>query len=125
MAVKIRLRAQGNVNRVMYRVVVADSRSPRDGKYIEALGWYNPLAAEDAQVFLKPDRMQYWIQQGAEVTEKVESLMKKATPGVFTEMRSKQAAKRVKTAQKRRKAGSAVAKGASKAAPKAKAKGKA
>jgi small subunit ribosomal protein S16 len=123
MAVKIRLRAQGSVNRVMYRVVVADSRSPRDGKYIEALGWYNPLAKEDAQVFLKPDRMQYWIQQGAEVTEKVESLMKKATPGVFTEMRSKQAAKRVKTAQKRRKTANVAAKTAS--APKAKAKGKA
>ena len=128
MAVKIRLRAQGSVNRIMYRVVVADSRSPRDGKYIEAVGWYNPLAKEDMQVEIKPDRIQYWIAQGAQITDKVISLMKRAAPGVFTELRAKEAAKRTKEAKKRKSAepGKVVAKAApKKAAPKAKAKVKA
>ena len=102
MAVKIRLRAQGSVNRIIYRVVVADSRSPRDGKYIEAVGWYNPLAKEDVQVEIKPDRIQYWLDQGAQITDKVVSLVKRAAPGVFTELRSKQVAKRTKEAKKRK-----------------------
>jgi small subunit ribosomal protein S16 len=117
MAVKIRLRAQGSVNRIMYRVVVADSRSPRDGKYIEAVGWYNPLAKEDMQVEIKPDRIQYWISQGAQITDKVASLMKRAAPGVFTELRAKEVAKRTKEAKKR-KSSSAPSKVVAKAAPK-------
>ena len=104
MAVKIRLRAQGSVNRVMYRVVVADSRSPRDGKYIEAVGWYNPLAKENMQVEMKPDRIQYWLEKGAEMTEKVGSLLKRQAPAVFTAHRTKQMAKRTKDAKKRKSA---------------------
>ena len=115
MAVKIRLRAQGSVNRIMYRVVVADSRSPRDGKYIEAVGWYNPLAKEDMQVEIKPDRIQFWLDQGAQITDKVVSLVKRAAPGVFTELRAKQAAKRTKEAKKRK---SSEPKVVAKAAPK-------
>lgn len=102
MAVKIRLRAQGNVNRRMYRVVVADSRSPRDGKYIEAVGWYNPTGKDDMKVSVKPDRLQYWLSQGAQATDKVQSLMKMAAPGVFIDLRTKEQAKRVKEAKKRK-----------------------
>lgn len=116
MAVKIRLRAQGSVNRVMYRVVVADSRSPRDGKYIEAVGWYNPLAEGEKQVEIKPDRIQHWLQLGAEITDKVASLVKKAAPGVYTELCQRQNIKRLKEAKKRKKVAKA---GAEKRAKKA------
>jgi small subunit ribosomal protein S16 len=51
MALKIRLRQQGRNNRPFYRLVVADVRSPRDGKYLEALGWYNPFEAEADRSF--------------------------------------------------------------------------
>jgi small subunit ribosomal protein S16 len=102
MAVKIRLRAQGSVKKIKYRVVVADGRSPRDGKYIEALGWYDPLAKEDMQVQIKPDRLQYWISKGAQATDKVEFLMRKAAPGVLVNLRTQREAQRVKEAKKRR-----------------------
>ena len=60
MALKIRLRQQGRNNRPFYRLVVANCRSPRDGKYVEALGWYNPFEQElDKSVSIKPDRIQY------------------------------------------------------------------
>src|SRR5437588_8940460 len=103
MAVKIRLRAQGTVNRVKYRVVVADSRSPRDGKYLEAVGWYNPMSKdEDKKVFLMPDRIQFWLQQGAEITDKVVSLLKKAAPGVLATYKTKVENKALKEAKQRR-----------------------
>ena len=102
MAVKIRLRAQGSVNRVKYRIVVADGRSPRDGEYIESIGWYDPLAKEEMQVEMKPDSLQYWIDKGAQISDKVESLMKRAAPGVLAELRARRAMKRVKSAKKRK-----------------------
>ena len=62
MGLKIRLRQQGRNNRPFYRLVVADCRSPRDGKYVEALGWYNPFEQElDKSVSIKPERIQYWL----------------------------------------------------------------
>jgi small subunit ribosomal protein S16 len=124
MAVKIRLRAQGSVNRVKYRVVVADSRSPRDGKYLEAVGWYHPMAKdEDKKVFLLPDRIQHWLLLGAEITDKVESLMKKAAPGVLQAYKAKNSAKALKDAKKRREQNKKEAK--AKPAKPAKAKAKA
>lgn len=103
MAVRIRLRAQGSVNRVSYRVVVADSRSPRDGKYIESVGWYDPLMKDrERQVHLMPDRIQYWMSEGAEITEKVESLLKRAAPGVLQAYRAKQLEQVAKAAEKRK-----------------------
>lgn len=126
MALKIRLRQQGRANRQTYRVVVADSRTRRDGKYIEMLGWYNPCQAEN-NVQIDADRLNYWIQQGAEVSEKVEHLATKAAPVVVQDMRSKRHNKRVKLAAKRRAlkaqkktAPTAKAPKAEKAAPKAK-----
>jgi len=122
MAVKIRLRAQGSVNRAMYRVVATDSRAPRDGKYIETLGWYKPRAKPELQVELKPDRLQYWLDLGAVFTDKVEFLMKKAAPGVFQNLRAKEQAKRLKSTTMRSKSAAVASskKAAAKpAAPKA------
>ena len=64
MAVKIRLARHGAKKRPFYRIVVADNKSPRDGKFLENVGTYNPLT-NPAEVTLKTERVQYWLQQGA------------------------------------------------------------
>lgn len=102
MAIKIRLRQQGRNNRPFYRVVVANVRSPRDGKYIEAVGWYNPFEKEESNLSLCQERLQHWISQGAEVSENVESLMKRAMPSLIREKTAKAVAKRSKALQKRK-----------------------
>jgi len=79
MAVKIRLARHGAKKRPYYRIVVADSESPRDGRFLENVGTYNPLR-EPAEVTLKTDRVQYWLQQGAIPTDTVKSILK--TQGV-------------------------------------------
>ena len=73
MAVSIRLSRGGNKKRPYYRIVVSDSRSPRDGKYLEQIGTYNPLLAKDdaARVKLDEDRARYWLGVGAQVTDRV------------------------------------------------------
>jgi small subunit ribosomal protein S16 len=76
MAVKMRLARHGAKKRPFYRIVVADSESPRDGRYLENVGTYNPLR-EPAEVTLKTDRVQYWLQQGAIPTNTVKSLLKR------------------------------------------------
>lgn len=81
MATAIRLRREGNRNRAFYRVVVADKRSPRDGKFIEILGTYNPHADEN-QAELKLDRIDYWLGVGAQPSDTVRSLVKKAKAAV-------------------------------------------
>ena len=102
MAVKIRMRAQGSKNRVMYRLVVADSRAPRDGKYIENIGWYNPYGASlEQQLFIKPDRVQYWVSQGAQISDKAVCLIKKLAPAIVAEMNAKAQKKRMKTVKAR------------------------
>ena len=75
--VKIRLRRMGAKKRPFYRIVVADSRSPRDGRSIEEVGTYNPLT-DPAEVTVKVDRVQEWIKNGAQPTETVRALLKKA-----------------------------------------------
>ncbi|ANH78901.1 30S ribosomal protein S16 [Candidatus Chlamydia sanziniae] len=100
MALKIRLRQQGRRNHVVYRLVLADVRSPRDGKYIELLGWYNPHSAVNYQ--LKSERIFYWLTRGAELTEKAEALVKQGAPGVYTELISKKEARKVVVRNKRR-----------------------
>lgn len=103
MALKIRLRQQGRTNRTSYRLVVTDSRSPRDGKYVEALGWYNPIEVEeDKKMAFKADRIQYWLGLGAQFTENVECLIKKAAPSVIREYNEKRLAHRAKMTAKRR-----------------------
>jgi small subunit ribosomal protein S16 len=76
MAVSIRLRREGALNRPYYKVVVADSRSPRDGKFIEIIGTYDPKKP-DHNSTLKLDRIEHWISKGAQPSDTVRSLIKK------------------------------------------------
>ena len=75
--VKIRLRRMGAKKNPFYRIVVADSRSPRDGRCIEEIGYYDPLA-KDEQIKVDTARAQYWIDNGAQPTDTVRALLKKA-----------------------------------------------
>ena len=77
--VKIRLRRMGAKKNPFYRVVVADSRAPRDGRCIEELGFYDPLA-EGEQIKVDLERAKYWIDNGAQPTDTVRGLLKKAEP---------------------------------------------
>ncbi|MDL1987404.1 MAG: 30S ribosomal protein S16 [Deltaproteobacteria bacterium] len=76
MPVKIRLARHGAKKRPFYRIVVADVESPRDGKYLEAVGSYNPLK-DPAEVSLKEERIRYWMNQGAIPTNTIKNLFKK------------------------------------------------
>src|SRR6266540_6537236 len=76
MAVSIRLRREGAKNRPYYKVVVADRRSPRDGKFIEIIGAYDPKKPGHNST-LKIDRVEYWISKGAQPSDTVRSLIKK------------------------------------------------
>ena len=76
MAVSIRLRREGAKNRPYYKVVVADSRSPRDGRFIEIIGTYDPKKPGHNST-LKLDRAEYWISKGAQPSDTVRSLIKK------------------------------------------------
>ncbi len=78
MAVKIRLKRVGAKNNPVFRIVVADGRSPRDGKFIEELGTYNPIKKDDNFV-IDLDRAQYWVKNGAQPSDTVASFIKKAT----------------------------------------------
>ena len=77
MAVKIRLKRLGAKKSPFYRVVVADERSPRDGKFIEEIGYYNPLT-NPVEIKIDSEKAQKWINNGAQPTETVKSLLKKA-----------------------------------------------
>jgi small subunit ribosomal protein S16 len=76
MAVAIRLRREGALNRPYFKVVVADKRSPRDGKFIEIIGTYDPKKRGNNST-LKLDRVEYWISKGARPSDTVRSLIKK------------------------------------------------
>ena len=76
MAVKIRLRRMGAKKAPFYRIVVADSRYPRDGRFIEEIGYYNPLTSP-AVVSVDAEKAKKWIANGAQATETVKSLFKK------------------------------------------------
>ena len=76
MAVKIRLRRMGAKKAPFYRIVVADSRSPRDGRFIEEIGTYNPMT-ETATVTVDAEKAKKWIANGAQPTETVRDLLKK------------------------------------------------
>lgn len=77
MSVKIRLTRTGAKNQSSFRVVAADTRSPRDGRFIEQLGWYDPNR-EGINFDLKLDRIDYWSGNGAEISDTVNSLVQKA-----------------------------------------------
>ncbi len=76
MAVKIRLARHGAKKKPFYRIVVADSESPRDGKFLENVGTYDP-AYDPAKITIKTDRVRYWMDQGALPSDTVRSLLKK------------------------------------------------
>ncbi|AAD18269.1 ribosomal protein S16 [Chlamydia pneumoniae TW-183] len=100
MALKIRLRQQGRRNHVVYRLVLADVESPRDGKYIELLGWYDPHSSINYQ--LKSERIFYWLERGAQLSSKAEALVKQGAPGVYSALLSKQEARKLVVRKKRR-----------------------
>jgi len=77
MAVKIRLRRMGAKKAPFYRIVVADSRYPRDGRFIEEIGYYNPLT-EPVEINIDGEKAKKWIENGAQATETVKSLFKKS-----------------------------------------------
>ena len=80
MAMKIRLARGGSKKRPFYRIVAADSRMPRDGRYIERLGTYNPLLPKDSdeRVKMNLERIQYWMSEGAQVTDRVSRFLEAA-----------------------------------------------
>lgn len=77
MAVRIRLRRVGRKKAPVYRIVVADSRSPRDGKFIEIIGQYAPRQSEGG-LSVKADRANHWLDNGAQASDTVRSLLRKA-----------------------------------------------
>ncbi|MBT6191426.1 MAG: 30S ribosomal protein S16 [Tateyamaria sp.] len=80
MSMKIRLARGGSKKRPFYRIVAADSRMPRDGRYIEKLGTYNPLLPKDSEerVKMNMERIQYWIGQGAQPTDRISRMLEAA-----------------------------------------------
>jgi len=76
MTVKIRLKRMGKKKTPSYRVVVADSRSPRDGRIIENLGWYNPLV-EPSAIHINEEKAMGWLKNGAQPTESVTQLLRR------------------------------------------------
>jgi small subunit ribosomal protein S16 len=83
MAVKIRMKRMGAKKRPFYRLVVADSRSPRDGRFIEEIGYYNPLT-EPVEIKINEERAIKWLKEGAQPTDTVRDLFKKN--GVYDKM---------------------------------------
>lgn len=75
--VKIRLRRMGAKKAPFYRIIVADSRAPRDGAFLEELGYYNPLM-DPAEIKVDNERAQYWLKNGAQPTDTVRGLLKKS-----------------------------------------------
>ena len=114
MAIKIRLARGGSKKRPFYRIVAADSRMPRDGRYIERLGTYNPLLPKDSEerVKMDTDRVQHWLGQGAQPTDRISRMLeaagivpkkeranpKKAEPGKKAQERAKEREERAAAA---------------------------
>jgi len=88
LAVKLRLRRMGKKNQPIYKMVAADSRSPRNGKFLEAVGFYNPLTNPHT-LELKEDRVMYWLNVGAEPTHTVKSLLRQKGLTLRKELLSK------------------------------------
>ena len=103
MALKIRLRRQGRTNRPFYRLVVADGNSRRDGKYLEAVGWYDPFQEEGPMnLQLKSERIEHWVNLGAILSENASSLVAKGAPDVLKRLTDKTQAQRVKEREQRK-----------------------
>ena len=101
MVLKIRMRQQGRANRQTYRLVVTDIRNPRDGKYLEMLGWYNPYNQKtDSEIDIA--RVQHWLGLGAQMSPNVQMLIARIAPEVMKQIQTKQQARRLKEVQKRK-----------------------
>ena len=98
MAVKLRLRREGTVKRPHYRIVAADARSPRDGRFIEVLGQYHPLE-NPSRIELDNDRALHWLRHGAQPTEPVEKLLR--ITGVWEEFKPGDKPKRDRTGEEK------------------------
>ena len=103
MAMKIRLARGGSKKRPFYRVVAADSRQPRDGRFIEKLGTYNPLLPKDSEERVKLDmkRVQHWLDKGAQPTDRVARFLEAAGARPKAERANMEKAKPGKKAQER------------------------
>ncbi len=101
MALKIRLRQQGRKNRQTYRMVVTDIRTPRDGKYIEMVGWYNPYSTKE-DCMVDGERINYWLGQGAELSPCAQSLIARAAPHIMKDLHAKAQTKLLKKIEKKR-----------------------
>ena len=115
MAMKIRLARGGSKKRPFYAIVAADSRMPRDGRFKEKLGTYNPLLPKDSEerVKMNMERVQYWLGEGAEPTDRVSRMLeaagvldkkdrnnpKKGTPGKAAQERAAEKAEKAKAAE--------------------------
>ncbi|MXU66833.1 30S ribosomal protein S16 [Oceanomicrobium pacificus] len=103
MAIKIRLARGGSKKRPFYRIVAADSRMPRDGRFIEKLGTYNPLLPKDSEerVKMDMDRVNHWLSEGAQVTDRVARMLEAAGVKEKAERNNPQKAKPGKKATER------------------------
>ena len=118
MAMKIRLARGGSKKRPHYAIVAADSRMPRDGRFIEKLGTYNPLLPKDSEdrVRMDAERVQYWLGQGAQPTDRVARFLEAAGVLAKTERNNPNKAVPGKAAQERAEAKAAKAAEAAEAA---------
>jgi len=103
MAMKIRLARGGSKKRPFYSIVAADSRMPRDGRFIEKLGTYNPLLPKDSEDRVKMDieRIEYWLGKGAKPTDRIARMLEAAGKAEKTERNNPQKAKPGKKAEER------------------------
>lgn len=103
MALIIRMRQQGAKSRQHFRIVVTDSRHPRDGKYVEKLGWYNPFGPDRGNYSLDVPRVQHWLSVGAEISDRVKALLGRQAPEILREMGEKKVARLAKKREQRKK----------------------
>jgi ribosomal protein S16 len=114
MATKIRLARGGSKKRPFYAIVVSDSRMPRDGRFLEKIGTYNPLVAKDSEERVKMDaeRVQFWLDRGAQPTDRVVRFLEAAGLRAKTERNNPQKAQPGKKAVERAKERAAKAESA-------------
>lgn len=99
--VVIRLARGGAKKRPFFNIVVADSREARDGRYIERLGYFNPIAkGGETPLFIEQERVSYWISQGAQPSDRVTSLLREFKAKIASENNEKAPEKKVKSAKK-------------------------
>ena len=102
MALKIRLRQQGRTNHTTYRLVVTDTRSPRDGKYIEMLGWSRPFDVKGLEASVDGERILFWLSQGAQFSENAKTFVARMAPDVLKSYRDQVERKKVAIREKRK-----------------------